>query len=104
MVGIASYGAYIPRHRLTLGAIGGRSAREGGPEKAVAWNDEDSVTMAVSAAVNCLRNLDRGRVDAVLRQNSSGSRSVLRCDAEPRAGGFGAGGGSTFPRDFTVPR
>ena len=71
MVGVESYGAYIPRHRLSLAAIGGRSAREGGPEKAIAWNDEDSVTMAVSAAVNCLRGLDRKRVDAVYFASTS---------------------------------
>lgn len=65
MIGIASFGAYVPSHRLPLGAIGGRTAREGGPEKAVAWHDEDCVTMAVAAAVECLRDLDRGRVDAV---------------------------------------
>ncbi len=66
MVGIRSYAAYIPPTRLALGAIGGRAAKEGGPEKAVAWNDEDSVTMAVTAAVNCLRGFDRGIVDSVL--------------------------------------
>ena len=71
MVGVASYGAYIPRYRLPLGAIGGGSAREGGPEKAVAWNDEDSVTMAVSAAVNCLRDLDRGSVNALYFASTS---------------------------------
>ena len=71
MVGVESYGAYIPRHRLSLAAIGGRSAREGGPEKAIAWNDEDSVTMAVSAAVNCLRGLDRKRVDALYFASTS---------------------------------
>jgi len=65
MTGIASYGAYIPQHRLSLAALGGRTAREGGPEKAVAWADEDSVTMAVTAALNCLRGLDRERVDAL---------------------------------------
>ncbi len=65
MSGIASYGAYVPEHRLALGALGGRRAQEGGPEKAVAWNDEDSITMAVAAAANCLRGFDRQRVDAV---------------------------------------
>lgn len=65
MVGITSYGAYVPAHRLALGALGGRLAKEGGPERAVAWNDEDSVTMAVAAAANCLRDFDRQRVDAV---------------------------------------
>ncbi len=65
MTGIASYGAYIPRHRLPLAAIGGGKAREGGPERAVVWNDEDSVTMAVGAARNCLQDFDRQRVDGL---------------------------------------
>ena len=66
MIGITSYGAYVPRTRLPLALIGGRPAKEGGPEKAVAWNDEDSVTMAVSAAVHCLEGIDRNAVDGVL--------------------------------------
>jgi 3-hydroxy-3-methylglutaryl CoA synthase len=66
MIGITSYGAYVPPTRLPLAAISGRSVVEEGPEKAVAWNDEDSVTMGVSAAVNCLRGLDRAQVDGVL--------------------------------------
>lgn len=66
MIGITSYGAYVPPTRLALGAIGGREPREGGPEKAVAWNDEDSVTMGVTAAVNCLRGFDRTIVDSIL--------------------------------------
>jgi 3-hydroxy-3-methylglutaryl CoA synthase len=66
VAGIASYGAYVPRTRLPLSALGGRPAQEGGPEKAVAWNDEDAVTMAVSAGVNCLRGLDRSQVDGVV--------------------------------------
>jgi len=66
VAGIASYGAYVPRTRLPLSVIGGGAARDGGPEKAVAWNDEDSVTMAVTAAVNCLRGIDRSAVDGVM--------------------------------------
>ena len=67
MTGIVSYGAYIPPTRLSLAAIAGRPDKQGGgPEKAVAWNDEDSVTMAVAAGINCLRGLDRDGVDAVL--------------------------------------
>ena len=64
-IGIRSYGAYVPRTRLPLALIGGRPGKEGGPEKAVAWNDEDAVTMAVSSAVHCLEGLDRSIVDAV---------------------------------------
>ncbi len=66
MAGILSYGAYVPPTRLAFATVGGRPAKEGGPEKAVAWNDEDAVSMAVSAAVNCLRGLDRATVDAVM--------------------------------------
>ncbi len=65
MAGIASYGAYVPIKRLPLALIGGRPAKEGGPEKAVADYDEDAVTMAVSAAIACLEGFDRGAVDAV---------------------------------------
>src|SRR5713101_7944616 len=68
MVGIASYGAYIPMLRLPLAAItgGGRKASASGGEKAVANFDEDSVTMAVAAGVNCLEGIDRDTVDGVL--------------------------------------
>jgi 3-hydroxy-3-methylglutaryl CoA synthase len=64
--GLQSYGAYVPPTRLALGALGGRAAKDGGPERAVAWNDEDAVTMAVTAAVNCLRGFDRASVDGLL--------------------------------------
>ncbi len=66
MSGIASYGAYIPMTRLPLALIHGRSATDGGPEKAVAYYDEDSVTMAVAAAVDCLAGFERAEVDAVM--------------------------------------
>jgi len=66
MIGITSYGAYIPPTRLALGAIGGREAKPGGPEKAVAWNDEDAITMAVGAGIACLSGLDRSEVDGLL--------------------------------------
>jgi 3-hydroxy-3-methylglutaryl CoA synthase len=66
VAGIASYGAYIPPNRLNLASLAGRPPREGGPERAVAWNDEDAVTMGVAAAVNCLRGFERESVDVVL--------------------------------------
>jgi 3-hydroxy-3-methylglutaryl CoA synthase len=64
MIGITSYGAYIPATRLPLALIGGTRG-EGGPEKSIASYDEDAITMAVSAAIECLRGFDRGAVDAV---------------------------------------
>ena len=66
MTGIAAYGAYVPFTRLPLALIAGRPAVDGGPEKAVAYTDEDSVTMAVTAAVDCLTGFDRAEVDGVL--------------------------------------
>jgi hydroxymethylglutaryl-CoA synthase len=71
MPGIRSYGAYIPSTRLPLAVIQGRPAKDGGPEKAVAWDDEDAVTMGVAAAVDCLAGLDRAGVDALLFASTS---------------------------------
>jgi 3-hydroxy-3-methylglutaryl CoA synthase len=65
VAGIVSYGAYIPRTRLPFAVIGGRPAKEGGPERAVAWNDEDAVTLAVAAGASCLRGFERASVDAL---------------------------------------
>jgi hydroxymethylglutaryl-CoA synthase len=56
MTGIVSYGAYIPLRRLST------SARS---EKAVANWDEDSLTMAVAAAIDCLDGIDRKTVDGL---------------------------------------
>jgi 3-hydroxy-3-methylglutaryl CoA synthase len=37
----------------------------------VAWNDEDAVTMGVSAGANCLRGFDRASVDALVFASTS---------------------------------
>ena len=66
MVGITSFGAYIPYLRLPLAAISGGKRTEGGPEKAVANYDEDALTLAVAAGIDCLRGIDRKTVDGVL--------------------------------------
>src|SRR2546425_5908776 len=71
MVGITSYGAYVPMLRLPLAAIGGGAVKPGGPEKAVANWDEDAVTMAVAAAIDCLRGIERASVDGVLFASTS---------------------------------
>lgn len=71
MTGIVSYGAYIPTTRLPLALIQGRKPKEGGPEKAVAYYDEDAITMAVSAALDCLDGIDRAEVDAVYFASTS---------------------------------
>jgi len=65
MIGITSTGAYVPPARLPLALLSGRTPREGGPEKAVAWNDEDAVTMAVAAGRACLAGFDPATVDGI---------------------------------------
>jgi 3-hydroxy-3-methylglutaryl CoA synthase/uncharacterized OB-fold protein len=65
MPGIVSYGAYIPPTRLGFSVSAGRAPKEGGPERAVAWNDEDAVTLAVAAGANALAGFDRAGVDAL---------------------------------------
>ena len=71
MAGICSYGAYVPPSRLALATIAGRTAPEDGPERSVAWNDEDSVTMGVAAGISCLAGFDRDSVDALLFASTS---------------------------------
>lgn len=63
--GITRYGVYIPSTRLPLAMIHGGRAKEGGAEKAVAGFDEDSITMAVTAAADCLHGIQRDTVDGV---------------------------------------
>jgi 3-hydroxy-3-methylglutaryl CoA synthase len=59
VIGIKSFGAYIPVYRLSASELarawGGRGGRG---ERAVANYDEDSITMAVEAAIDCLNGMD----------------------------------------------
>ena len=64
MVGITSCGAYIPLLRISRKSIssatGWLGPATGLPgEKAIANYDEDSLTMAVAAAIDCLNGFDR---------------------------------------------
>lgn len=73
MAGIVSYGAYVPPTRLGFGVLAGKTAAPDatGPERAVAWFDEDAITMAVAAGANALRGFDRAGVDALLFASTS---------------------------------
>lgn len=61
MTGIMAFGAYVPLRRLGPGTRGWNSPGE----KAVANWDEDSMTMAVAAAIHCLGDIDRSTVDGL---------------------------------------
>jgi 3-hydroxy-3-methylglutaryl CoA synthase len=61
VIGIVSFGAYIPRARLRRDLI--RKGLRG--ETSLASFDEDAVTMAVEAVLNCLGGLNREEVDGL---------------------------------------
>ena len=62
MAGIAAFGGYVPRYRLGAATDGWNSRAE----RAVANFDEDSVSMAVAAGLDCLAGRDRGLIDGLL--------------------------------------
>lgn len=72
MIGITSYGAYIPRYRMNrkrifdqMGWYSSATAGVAKGEKAIANFDEDSITMAVASAVDCLSGVKRDQVDGL---------------------------------------
>jgi 3-hydroxy-3-methylglutaryl CoA synthase len=72
MIGICSYGGYVPRYRLNRGAIfefmgwmNPATIGNSKGEKAVANFDEDSLTMAVAAGIDALKGFDRAKVGGV---------------------------------------
>ena len=72
MVGIRSYGGYVPRYRLNkmivfggMGWINPANIMNAQGEKAVANFDEDSVTMAVAAGIDCMKGLKRDEIGGV---------------------------------------
>lgn len=103
MIGITSYGAYVPWYRIDrtviYGAMGWLNPVSLLPgEKAVASYDEDSLTMAVNAAVDSLRGIDRSTIDGVyfasvslpykVRQNSAIIATALDLRPDIRTADF----------------
>ena len=66
MVGIVSYGAYVPYYRLARSDISKMWGSFGGKgERAVANFDEDSVTMSVAAGMDCLHGGNIEKIDGL---------------------------------------
>jgi hydroxymethylglutaryl-CoA synthase len=61
MIGITSYGAYVPLYRLSREAL----AKGARGEKAICNFDEDSLTMAVAAVIDCLAGINRETIDGL---------------------------------------
>ncbi len=80
MAGIVAYGAYIPKYRLSRSLIaqawGSRAAKG---EKAVANFDEDTITMATEAALDCLGGIDTKMVDAVYFASTTAPYREKQC-------------------------
>lgn len=97
MVGIVSYGGYIPIYRLSRESIGAMWVKPlGKGEKAVANADEDSLTMAVEAVLDCLNGMDGKQVDGLYFATTSPpylekqSASIIRAAADLREDIFSA--------------
>jgi len=69
MVGITSYGTYVPRYRMSrkviASAIGWFNPAFLPGEKAVANYDEDSISMAVAACTDCLPEISHDAIDGL---------------------------------------
>jgi hydroxymethylglutaryl-CoA synthase len=102
MVGIKSYGAYIPRYRINhntiFAAVGFLGTFPPPGENAVANYDEDTLSMAVAAGIDCLDGLKREQIDGLylattsqpymLRQNSAIVASALALRPNIRTADF----------------
>ena len=94
MNGIITYGAYIPYYRLkkeTSSQAFGKAAGKG--EKAVAYCDEDSITMAVAAAMDAMKGVAPASVAGVLfasatapyQEKMNAAEVAAALDAPPKA-------------------
>ena len=73
MTGIISYGGYIPRYRLdrmsiyqNIGWLMPATVMVAQGERSMCNWDEDSLTMAVAAARDCLVGMDKQQVELAL--------------------------------------
>ncbi len=107
MVGITSYGGYIPRMRINRGVIYGANAWmapgligfASGERSFCNW-DEDSLTMAVEASRDCIKGFDKSAIDLVYfasvtfpfldRQNAGILATALNLNEEIGSADFSA--------------
>jgi hydroxymethylglutaryl-CoA synthase len=108
MVGIRSYGGYVPRLRLnkmiifgSMGWLNPANIMNAQGEKAVANFDEDAVTMATAAAMDCIAGFDRADIGGVYLATTTASykerlcanlvAGALAADESIRTADFGGG-------------
>lgn len=101
--GIVSYGGYIPIYRLSreeIARLWGGGFRRG--EKAVANCDEDSITMGIEAAIDCLKGVERDTVDGLYFASTTSpyrekrSASIVAAALDLRRDAFSADFGNSL--------
>ncbi len=75
MAGISSFGGYVPRYRLGAESAGWESSGQ----RSVANFDEDSVSMAVAAGIDCLNGRDRDTIDGLLFATTTPPYAEKQC-------------------------
>ena len=108
MIGICAYGGYVPWYRLdrkliydAMGWLNPSALSLARGEKSVANFDEDSITMAVAAGIDCLKGVDRSSVEGIYlasttmpykeRLNAGIVSTALAFSEHVRAADFGGG-------------
>ncbi|MGQ9572984.1 MAG: OB-fold domain-containing protein [Dehalococcoidia bacterium] len=80
MVAIASYGVYIPTYRLSRQEMAKAWSIPGLPgERSVANADEDSISMAVTAGLECIMGIDPTSIDALYFATSTPPYAEKQC-------------------------
>ncbi len=80
MLGITSYGAYVPKYRLSAETVAQVWGKRGGKEeRSVANYDEDSLTMAVEAAWDCLSPEVRAGVKSLFFASTTSPYREKQC-------------------------
>ncbi len=80
MSGIVSYGAYVPLWRLSRDVIGAAWNRPSlGGERSIANNDEDVITMATEAVLDCLTGINRDNIDGLYFASTTSPFKEKQC-------------------------
>ncbi|MFH1625666.1 MAG: 3-oxoacyl-[acyl-carrier-protein] synthase III C-terminal domain-containing protein [Pseudomonadota bacterium] len=82
MIGIKSYGAYIPIFRMNRDMVGSAwGTRSIGGERSVASYDEDSLTMAVEAALDCIGGEDPRGIEGLFFASTTSPYKEKACSS-----------------------
>jgi len=75
LAGISAFGGYVPRYRLGAETVGWDSSGQ----RSIANFDEDSVSMAVAAGIDCLKGRDREDIDGLIFASTTPPYAEKQC-------------------------